>query len=259
MGIIKLNKCMYSEEQACNKLNSCKFKKSRCGLLIGPKTNNLIECGKDIKSKWYLLEKNNPEKKTILCIGICWGTDFQEIEFKQIWEEGLRDSILEVISTLNYDEIILNGHSMGAGLLYMILVYLFRERHMEIIASKIKDFKNMYLNLFGLGRLPTDICVEFKGYYDNFKFNFFDIISHNSKENTFDAKIDSVKIVSESCDFYSDNRHFYCINRSGNKNKKHKDKVKILDNHSIIKNLPSDLNEANQQKYRHCTTKELWG
>ena len=99
----------------------------------------------------------------MLCICFCWGSNFSESEFNMIWANGFRDNLLEVFNDNEYDVLMINGHSMGAGLAYLVTLEIFKDDEIKrLIISKIKNFENLYIHLFGMGRLPTKSVINFE-------------------------------------------------------------------------------------------------
>ena len=250
-GKFNLDKCNFFNKENCGRDTSCKFieDKNLCSL-----EGNFIICNKKCdRSKWYFLNLESINKK-ILCICLCWGSNFSETEFENLWENGLRENLLTVFSKEGYDQLMINGHSMGAGLAYLILIKIFEDEEMgSIIKERIKTFNNLYLHLFGMGRLPTMSVIKFEELFKIHNFNVYDIMTYDSKNEIFDSRIDGIKVNNKDCDYLSNkNPNFYCLNFSS---KKINDKSKYLRRTNIKKDLPVEL----ESKYSHCQTKEGWG
>ena len=260
-GQFNLNKCNSIKEEDCS--GDCVYKKGNnlCDL-----KDNFIICNKKCnRSKWYMLNLNlgHMGKKKILCLCFCWGTTFTEVEFENIWMNGFRDNLLEILNFEGYNQLMINGHSMGAGLSYLVTIKMFEDKEFsELIMSRIGNFENLYLHLFGMGRLPTISVVKFKEYYEKFKFNVYDIISYCEGEDgskKFDTILDNVKVISKDCDYLKSigkgvKPEFYCLNFS---DKRLQDKSKLVN--LTNKKLPPTLTTEQSTRYEHCLTKEGWG
>jgi hypothetical protein len=261
-GSFALDRCIKIKKEACGKggASNCEFneKKKICSL-----KGNFIICNQTQckTSKWYLLnldygEGDDTKIITVLCICLCWGSNFSQNEFNELWKNGLRDNLLKIFQKGGYDQIMINGHSMGAGLTYLILIEIFNVNDKEIfdiIIKNIDTFKNLYLHLFGMGRLPTPCVIKFKELYNKYNFEVYDIISYDSVNNLFDSRLDSIKVANIECDYLSTpNPNFYCLNLS---QKNPKDKSNFVGMTQVKKDLP----EKERKKYSHCQTTKGWG
>jgi len=261
-GSFALDRCIKIKKEDCGKGKAvgCKFneKKNICSL-----EGNFIICNQTQckTSKWYLLNLDYGEGSftkiiSVLCICLCWGSNFSQNEFNELWKNGLRDNLLKIFQKGGYDQIMINGHSMGAGLTYLILIEIFNDEELyNIIIKNILLFENLYLHLFGMGRLPTPCVIKFEKLYNKYNFKVYDIISYDSGNNLFDSRIDSIKVVNKDCDYLSTsnpNYNFYCLNLS---KKNPKNKSNFVD----MAGVKNDLPEKERKKYSHCQTTKGWG
>ena len=255
-GKIELNICNPLNETACLENPICSYSKPKesCNL-----KDNFIICNKKCKnSKWYLLDLKDENNIKMLCICFCWGSNFSETEFNMIWNNGFRDNLLEVFNDNKYDVLMINGHSMGAGLAYLVTLEIFKDDEIkELILEKIVDFRNLYIHLFGMGRLPTKSVINFKKIYKKYKFNVYDIISYDETKNMFDSRIDNIKVNAADCDYLSNKKPpFYCLNFTKTKSRNKENAASYA---FTKKELPSSFTPEERGDYGHCLTKSDWG
>ena len=88
----------------------------------------------------------------------------------------LKDIIFTKIVQTDFTSLILCGHSMGAGLAYLLATKLIEEKG-TLLAKTDFDFKNLYVCTTGLGCLNSALADRFKGYYERYQFNCVDLIA----------------------------------------------------------------------------------
>ena len=265
-GKFDLNICNSLNKEICSANPSCVYKEKTDSEVSKPTgscnlKDNFIICSKKCQnSRWYMLnlEKHQGHIDKVLCICLCWGSNFSEIEFEGMWRNGFRDILLKILSMEGYNQLMINGHSMGAGLTYLVTLEIFKDDEIKsLIIPKIDTFENLYIHLFGMGRLPILSVLKFQKFKEDHKFNVYDIISYDKTKNIFDSRIDNIKVNAADCDYLSTrNPDFYCLNFS---KKKSANKAKAISHHLTKKNLPSSFTPAQKEEYKNCLTESGWG
>jgi len=140
----------------------------------------------------------------------------------------LHPEILDAIKTSEYDDIIICGHSMGAGLSYLFtlkLCDLIRANEKtglgRTVLGRVFDFKHLHVCTTGLGRVPSETADHFKTIHNIYKFNYIDLIALHKSDGTWrcDDFLDDIMIETNTCDPRRADEGgspapYYCKNRS---------------------------------------------
>ena len=117
-------------------------------------------CSGESASRYLIFKKDN---NIVLCLFFCYGKPYYTSQLNDIWESSLKltiNRLFKKINIVNYNkDIIISGHSAGAALSYYTTTKIFNElllNKYNILAS------NLYIILYGLGRVPTRLCNTFK-------------------------------------------------------------------------------------------------
>lgn len=198
-------------------------------------SSNTTQCGLTAQSNYRLFK--NAKNKRLLYINFCWGTNFTTLDFDKEWveqwaleksftrmvspdDDGPLPRLRNVLCKLQYDQLILSGHSMGAGLIFMLMLKFFLDPT-KYFPQKAFGATNIFINFFGLGRLPTRLCKEFFELHKKLKFNVLDFLTFSGTEGLtqteehkasqteeqlpyFDNYIDEIMVRDVYCNYKAD-------------------------------------------------------
>ena len=182
--------------------------------LLGTKWLSWLEepsCPTDIDCNYRYFK--NTENKLFLYINFGWGSNFIVKDFKQIWFH-IKKPLIKALEKIEYDQLIFSGHSMGAGIIYMIILEIFKES----LLPKGFNPSNLFVNFFGLGRVSTILYKEFIHLHNQYNFNILDFLT-SSKPDKFggmvlDNYIDNIMIADDKCNYTDSTHPYYCKNMS---------------------------------------------
>ncbi len=187
-------------------------------------TQRITKCAYPAQSNYKIFE--NSKGKRLLYVSVCWGSKFSTDDFKREWadqaESGPLAELRQVLQDSLYHQLIFSGHSMGAGLVFMIILEIFNpDRGFSFPAHF--DPQNIFLNFFGLGRLPTRLCETFFARQEHLKFKVLDFLTFSgitggddrkdAEFPYFDSHIDEIQVSEGDCD-PRESQFYYCGNET---------------------------------------------
>lgn len=129
----------------------------------------------------------------------CYGEPTDTLDLDRLWDTTLKDAFRQIITyyhgIANQNgkilDIILTGQSAGAGMAYYYTNKLLKK------LDNIINSENLYVILFGLGRVPTCIQKLFIKNYHTKHFKVIDIITYNNElDNPMpDQYLDNISLI----------------------------------------------------------------
>lgn len=159
--------------------------------------DNSSHCSRESASRYIIFIT---EGRVVLSLYFCFGQTYYINKLDKIWNKSLRSTLIRLLGLINIDgykkEIIISGHSAGAALSNYLTTRIFRERLLTRYNILPRD---LYVILFGLGRIPTDLVEVFSHQYQLYQFNIIDILAYDTDKNVPDVFIDDMTIISNKC------------------------------------------------------------
>ena len=204
--------------------------------------NNIVDFEYDYimnENDEYIFYRNiiieNADKTTTLYIIFPFGPTLILNELEFLYKKFIEPNLINIISTQNFDTIVIGGFSIGGAISYYVLPYLID------ILYKYKpsfDSNKIFLICLGLARMNVDVIKKIEEYYLSYNFNIIDIMNLQFSDDNkifIDNYFISPSIYSNECNH---NGHapgsfntmpYYCF-----------------DNSTYIDNSYENLNNAEQ-------------